>query len=103
MPMEKRPRNLLTEEEKLLIIRSYDLGIKPASISRQIQKSASSITTFYSRFVKSQFLPPKEKISRGKINGRLCLLIKNQLMETPKLGLRKFQFILQEKLPNDSW
>ena len=103
MPLKKRPQKRLAEEEKQLIITSYDLGIKPSFIASQIQKSASSISTFYSRFVKTQFLPPKEMNSRAKIDGRLGLLIKKQALETPKLGLRNFQYLLREKLPNDSW
>lgn len=86
-----------------MIIRSYDLGYKPSVVALQIQKSANSISTFYSRYVKSQFLPPKESISKGKINGRLGVLIKKQVLETPKLGLRKFAYILREKFPNALW
>jgi hypothetical protein len=37
------------------------------------------------------------------IIGTPGLLIKKQALETPKLGLRKFQYLLREKLPNDSW
>jgi hypothetical protein len=103
MEVKKRPQKQLTEEEKLLIIRSYDLGIKPSVVCSQIQKSATSISTFYSRYVKSQFLPPKEKKSRSLIDGKLGLLIKKQVLETPKLGLRKLGYTLREKLPNAPW
>ena len=86
-----------------MIIRSYDARIPPRIIAQQIHKTAASISTFYSRFIKSQFLPPREITPRTKVDGRLGLMIKKVVLETPKLGLRKFEFILREKLPDGAW
>jgi hypothetical protein len=86
-----------------MIIRSYDNGIDPSVIATQIKKTAGSISTFYCRYIQSQFLPPKEIMSKRKIDVRLGLSIKKIVQETPKLGVRKFKFKLKEKLPDGSW
>jgi hypothetical protein len=86
-----------------MIIRSYDNGIDPSVIASQIKKTAGSISTFYCRYIQSQFLPPREITSRTKVDGRLGLMIKKVVLETPKLGVRKFKFKLKEKLPDGSW
>ena len=88
----------ITNDEKLIIIKSYEEGISPSIISKQIGKTAGSITKFYSRWKLSKDLPPKIKQNRSKINGRMGLLIKNQVLETPKLGLKKLAAKIKEKV-----
>jgi hypothetical protein len=102
-PMKKRPQERLTEHEKALIIQSYSLGINLKTLSGQIGKSRTSISTFYSRWKLDSTLPPKEKKTRSWIDGRMGLAIKKQVKETPKLGLRKMAQKLKEKLPNNNW
>jgi hypothetical protein len=58
MSSQQKP---ITNDEKLIIIKSYDQGIPPSVISRQIGKSDGSIMTFYSRWKLNKELPPKEK------------------------------------------
>jgi transposase len=101
--MKKRPQERLTEDEKALIIKSYGLGVSVTTIAGQIGKSATSISTFYSRWKLTSALPPKEKKSQSNIDGAMGLAIKNQVLETPKLGLRKLPQKLKERLPGRSW
>lgn len=101
--MKKRPQERLTEVEKALIIKSYEMGVSVTTIAGQIGKSANSIYTFYSRWKLNCTLPLKEKKSRCWIDGRMGLAIKKQIVETPKLGLRKLPKKLKERLPGLSW
>ena len=96
MSSQQKPLN---DDEKLIIIKSYDQGIPPSVISKQIGKSIGSIKMFYSRWKLNKDLPPKEKQNRSKIDGRMGLLIKNQVLETPKLGLKKLASKIKEKIP----
>jgi transposase len=100
---KKRPQERLTEVEKALIIKSYDMGVSVTTIAGQIGKSTNSIYTFYSRWKLNCTLPLKEKKSRCWIDGRMGLAIKKQIEETPKLGLRKLPKKLKERLPGQSW
>ena len=101
--MKKRPQERLTEVEKVLIIKSYKMGVSVTTISGQIGKSANSIYTFYSRWKLNSTLPPKEKKSRCWIDGTMGTAIKKQMLDTPKLGLRKIPQKLKERLPGRSW
>ncbi len=93
-----RQQSPITIEEKAIIVKSYADGISPSVISNIIGKSVTSITTFYSRWKLNLGLPPKVRTNRSKIDGRMGLLIKNQLTETPKLGLKKLAAKIKEKV-----
>jgi hypothetical protein len=43
-------------------------------------------------------LRPKNKQNRSKINRRMGLLIKNQVLETPKRGLKKLAANIKENV-----
>lgn len=101
-PAPKRQKKF-TEDEKALIIQSYASGIKATVLSRQMNKSISSISTFYSRWKLNSTLPPKIKTSKTKIKGRMGSVIKMVVAENPKLGLRKLTRKVQEALPVNSW
>ena len=88
----------ITNEEKKMIIKSYADGIPPSTISKVIGKSVGSIKTFYSRWKLNSTLPPKVVTNRSKINGRMGLLIKKQVLETPKLALKKLATKIKEKI-----
>ena len=68
-------------------------------VSKQIRKTVDSIKKFYSRWNFNKDLPPREKTSRSFINGRMGMLIKNQVSETPKLRLKKLAAKIKEKVP----
>lgn len=95
MSTQQKPLN---NDEKHIIIKSYEEGILPSVISRQIGKSVGSIKTFYCRWKLNRDLPPKEKHNRSKIDGRMGMLIKNQVLETPKLSLKKLASKIKEKV-----
>ena len=96
-----RQQSPITIEEKAIIVKSYAEGVTPSVISNQIGKSVTSITTFYSRWKLNSTLPPKMITNRSKIDGRMGLLIKNQVAETPKLGLKKLAAKIKEKVSED--
>ena len=98
MSSQQKP---ITNDEKLMIIKSYAEGIPPSTISKQIGKTAGSIKTFYSRWKLNSTLPPKVIANRSKIEGRMCGLIKDQLSETPKYGLKKIRAAVKEKVSED--
>jgi transposase len=102
-PKTKRKQERLTEHEKQLIIKSYAMEVPLSTLSRQIGKSRTSISTFYSRWKLDSTLPPKEKRSRTLIQGSMALAIKKQVLDTPKLGLRKLTQKLKERLPGRDW
>ena len=64
MSAQQKP---ITNEENLIIIKSYAEGIRPSVISKQIGKTVNSIKKFYSRWKLDKDLPPKEKKNRSKI------------------------------------
>ena len=96
MSSQQKP---ISNDEKLIIIKSYEEGIPASIISKQIGKTAASIKKFYSRWKFNQDLPPKEKRNRSKIDGRMGMLIKNQVLETPTLGLKNLAAKIKEKVP----
>jgi hypothetical protein len=79
-------QSTITNDEKHLIFKSFADGIPPSTISKV---SVGSIKTFYSRWKLNSTLPPNLVTNRSKINGRMGLLIKKQVLETPKLALKK--------------
>ena len=99
MSSQQKP---ITNEEKLIIINSYEEGIPPSLISKQIGKTVGSITKFYSRWKLDKDLPPKVKKNRSLIDGRMGMLIKNQVSETPKLGLKKLAAKIKEKVTEET-
>ena len=86
-----------------MIIQSYDNGAKVKNIAIQLNKSATSISTFYSRFKLDCTLPSKEKQSKRSIQGRMGNALKKQTLENPKLSCVKLAAKLQETLPNSNW
>lgn len=103
MGIAKRPQPRLTEAEKDMIIQSYALGVPLDTIAAQIGKSKGAIKTFYYRYNFSKDLPPKEKASKGMIKSRLAKVVRDLVLGTPKLGLRKRQKQLEDILPEGSW
>jgi transposase len=101
--MAKGRSSKLTEAEKAMIIESYALGVSPSLIARQIKKPATQITTFHSRWKFLSTLPPKEKKSRTKIDGRFGLKIKKITLENPKMGLSKLAQKIKSDVPNLQW
>ena len=95
MSSQQKPIN---NDEKLIILKSYEEGIPPSIISKQIGKTVGSITTFYYRWKLSKDLPPKVKKNRSLIYGRMAILIKKQVLETPKMSLKKLAAKIKEKV-----
>jgi transposase len=56
-PARNRSKNF-SEDEKALIIESYNLGHSPSIIAGILKRSTSQITTFYSRWKLNATLPP---------------------------------------------
>jgi len=96
-----RQQSPITIEEKAIIVKSYSDGISPSVISSLIGKSVGSIKMFYSRWKLNSTLPPKISFNRTKITDRMGLLIKKQVAETPKLGLKKLAAKIKEKVSED--
>ena len=99
-PLKKRKQERLTEPEKQLIIKSYAMEVPLSTLSRQIGKSRNAISTFYCRWKLDSTLPPRSLI---KIQGSMGLAIKKQVLDTPKLGIRKLTQKLKERLPGRDW
>jgi transposase len=99
---QKRQKNF-TEEEKQLIIQSYEVGVKATALSKQMNKSVSSISTFISRWKLNSALPPKEKKCRSKISGRMGTVVKKIVTDNPKLGLKKLCAKIKEATPTSLW
>ena len=95
MSSQQKPIN---NDEKLIIVKSYEEGIPPSIISKQIGKTVGSITTFYYRWKLNKDLPPKVKKNRSLIGGRMAILIKKQVLETPKMSLKKLAAKIKEKV-----
>lgn len=93
----------LTEHDKALIINSYETGIGPTVIAKQIKKTSNCIKQFYYRYNKDRTLPPKLVLSKSLISGRLPMIIKNMTLENPKLGLRKLATKVRLENPDLQW
>jgi hypothetical protein len=98
MSSQQKP---ITNDEKKMIIKSYADGIAPGTIATVIGKSVASIKMFYPQWKLNSTLPPKLINNRTKIDGRMGLLIKKQVSETPKLGLKKLAAIIKGKVSED--
>lgn len=101
--MEVQRNSRLTEAEKLMIINSYEAGIKPSVIAMQLKKTSSAVRSFYCRYKLNYNLPPKERKSRKKIDGRLGNVIKKMTRENPKLSLRKLATKIKLEHPVVGW
>ena len=101
--MIKARAKKLKEDDKKMIIKSYEMGIKPAVIAAQLDRTSSCIKTFHSRHSFNHILPPKEKKSKGKIQGRMCLVIKVAAQEFCKLSLNKLAQKVKELMPGQPW
>lgn len=95
MTTQQKP---ISNDQKVIIINSYAAGIPPRVISRQIGKTVASIKMFYSRWKLNKDLPPREKQNRLLIDGRMGMMIKNQVSETPTLGLKKLAAKIKERV-----
>ena len=91
----------ITNDDKLKIIESDANGITPRTIAAVIGKSVGSIKTFYCRWKLKSTLPPRVVKNRTKIDGRIGLLIKKQVLDTPKLGLKKLTAKVKESVSDD--
>jgi transposase len=91
----------LTNYQKTRILAAYEEGTENALVARVLGVNASQITTFRSRFMGDFGLPPKEKISKSKISGRMGVVLKKVVQEHPKFGLKKFVQKLKEELPDE--
>lgn len=98
----KKQQSPITESQKEIIIKSYEMGISPTIISKQIGKSATSISSFFSRWKLNKTLPPKIKLRKSAIDGRMGLLIKKQVSETPRASLKKLASKLKEIVGDNS-
>ena len=101
--MAKKRAKKLNEHEKSTIIKSYAMNIRPAITAELLGREVSCISTFYSRYNFNRTLPPKEKRSKTKIQGRMCLVIKKIVLENPKLSVAKLVEKIKEDMPGQPW
>ena len=98
MSTQQKP---ISNDEKQMIIKSYANGMAPRTIAAVIGKSVGSIRTFYYRWKMNSTLPPRVINNRTKIDGRMGLLIKKQVLDTPKLGLKKLTAKIKENVSDE--
>ena len=101
--MAQKRSKKLNDHEKKTIINSYAIGISPAVVAGQLEREVGCIMTFYSRYKFNLTLPPKEKKSKGYIQGRMCLIIKLAVLENPKLSVSKLAQKIKEYMPSQPW
>lgn len=101
--MARKRAQKLTSADKQQILDSYDKGTPPSVIASVLGKSTGQIKMFYSRFKPIRDLPPKVQLPKGKIQGRMALVLKKLVGDNPKLGIRKLPQKLQEAMPGELW
>jgi hypothetical protein len=85
-----------------MIVRWYGEGLGPSRIGELLKKSASSISTFYSRYQLTIGMDQRTVQKTRITDGRVGLAIKNLLVGNAKLSLRKIETKLRGILGNGS-
>ena len=96
-------RNLLNQTQKDNIISGYENGLNPRQIGKVIGVSSRTIASFYCKWKLIKDLPPKDVIPRGKIKGRMGLIIKKIISENPKIGYRSIAGQIAAEMPDATW
>ena len=73
----------LSSRDIEIIIQSKKQNLTWKTIANIVGSKPETVRSAYKREIQKQLLPPKEKVSKSKINGRLSLHLKNTLEEDP--------------------
>ena len=87
-----------TQEEKVKVYEMKDAGATWKLIGLALNKNPVTVRSWYQRNKINRQLPPKVKVSKKKTDGRVGLLIKKIVIETPKLPLRDYPAALSSQL-----
>jgi len=91
-------KKMYTDAEKEKLYAMKDAGATWKVIGIALNKNPVSIRSWYQRNKINRHLPPKVKVCKKKTDGRVGLLIKKIVQETPKLPLRDFPSALSSQL-----
>ena len=92
----------LSSRDIELIILSKNENLTWKTIANIIGSKPETVRCAYRRQMQKQLLPPKEKASKSKINGRLSLNLKNNLEEDPFLTYSELSNKLKLECPDVS-
>jgi len=73
----------LSSRDIEIIIQSKKQNLAWKTIADIVGSKPETVRCAYKREMQKQLLPPKEKVSKSKVNGRLSLHLKNKLEEDP--------------------
>ena len=64
------------------------------TIAKAVESSIGTVRSCYRRKRLLEGLPPKVKMSRSKITGRLCLVLKRKVIENPNVTYSELKSLL---------
>ena len=92
----------LSSRDIEIIIQSKKQNLTWKTIANIVGSKPETVRSAYKREIQKQLLPPKEKVSKSKINGRLSLHLKNTLEEDPFQTYSELSNKLKLECPNVS-
>lgn len=90
---------MISDDVKAIIIKNREAGESFAHIARTVGRPVSTVKSFYHKFKKNEGLPPKVKISRQIVSGRMGLALKHLVLNDSRLSLRALERHLRELMP----
>lgn len=87
-----------SDDEKQTVMLLRDKGVSWKSISTAVGRPVGALRTWFYRNRVNFGLPRKVKAMKKLTDGRVGLLIKRLVDETPKIPIRELQFSLQSSL-----
>ena len=93
---------MLTEDQKSTIVRLKGLDWTWANIAEAVNSRPETVRTFFKRFKLRRDLPPKTRVSKSSIKGRLALQVKQIVADKPQIPYRDIPGELSKTLPPDT-
>jgi transposase len=90
---------MLSNDQKATIIRLKDLNWHWSKIAEAVDAKPETVRKFYQRFKLSRDVPPKVRVSKASVRGRLALQVKQIVNTTPQIPYRDIPGELAKSLP----
>ena len=93
---------MLSQDQKNTIVRLKGLNWTWANIAQAVNSKPETVRSFYKRFKLRRELPPKVKLSKSSVNGRLALQVKQIVKDHPQIPYRDIPGELAKSLPPET-
>jgi transposase len=90
---------MLSEDQRNNIIRLKVLNWTWSNIAEAVNSKSETVRKFYQRFKLRKDLPPKVRLSKSSVRGRLALQVKQIVKDKPQIPYRDIPGELSKTLP----